>query len=90
MSPKQIFDPNEWNIPVKLVVIIVAAAVSVTAATIALKLEVAALRQDIAAIKTGIKADLVEVAAFERWGMRTEKLNARGGPWTAADYEAAK
>jgi hypothetical protein len=83
MSPKQIVDPREWNIPMGLVVVLIAAAVAVTGLVGSIKSDVAALRNDMASIKQSMTLDYVLVSKFRQWIYQTEKQNAT---WTAGDY----
>jgi len=83
MSPKQIVDPREWNIPMGLVVVLIAAAVAVTGLVGSIKSDVAALRHDMASIKQSMTLDYVLVSKFRQWIYATEKQNAE---WSAGDY----
>lgn len=84
MSPKQIVDPREWNIPMGLVVVIIAASVSFTGLVASIKSDVAALRHDMASIKQSMTLDYVLVSKFRQWIRHTEKATPE---WTAADYQ---
>ena len=84
MSPKQIVDPREWNIPMGLVVVIIAAAVAVTGFVASIKSDIAAVRSDVASMRANMAFDYVLVSKFRKWIHQTEKASPA---WSAAEYQ---
>lgn len=74
-------DPRNWYLPVTLVVSICAVAVFLTMR----EQKMVARLERMEGLIMEVKETMLTPARFEKWTYKTEKMNAAGGAWTAAD-----